>query len=191
METKRIFALLFFTSLLPTHTRTLTHTVTCAVRVGNKNQMCWLKRALGLHIHKHIEETDIGIIGFVFLFFSSLSLSYSLSVAFFAKIPALFTHHYYINFRILLFTLMNLFKFHEIFNSYLLVLFIYLCFFLRFCSCECVFVFLFLYIIYLVFINVSARSKNANTQICFDFIVIGSLGVCYAISRKQSSRNCT
>lgn len=103
-------------------------------------------------------------------------------------IPALFTHHYYINFRILLFTLMNLFKFHEIFNSYLLVLFIYSLLFYAFVVVN---VFCFWYIIYLVFINVSARSKNANTQICFDFIVIGSLGVCYAISRKQSSRNCT
>lgn len=156
---------------------------------GIKIKCAGFKRALGLHIHKHIEETDIGIIGFVFLFFSSLS--FSLFVAFFAMIPALFTHHYYINFRILLFTLMNLFKFHEIFNSYLLVLFIYSLLFYAFVVVNVFFVSRFRYIIYLVFINVSARSKNANTQICFDFIVIGSLGVCYAISRKQSSRNCT
>lgn len=125
------------------------------------------------------------------LFFSFFLRSPSLSVAFFAMIPALFTHHYYINFRILLFTLMNLFKFHEIFNSYLLVLFIYSLLFYAFVVVNVFFVSRFRYIIYLVFINVSARSKNSNTQICFDFIVIGSLGVCYAISRKQSTRNCT
>lgn len=122
-QTNICATLLHFTSpRTHAHTHIQSH-VLCVW--GIKIKCAGFKRALGLHIHKHIEETDIGIIGFVFLFFSSLSLSYSLSVAFFAMIPALFTHHYYINFRILLFTLMNLFKFHEIFNSYLLVLFIY------------------------------------------------------------------
>lgn len=147
METKRIFALLFFTSHLPTHTCTHTHIQSHVLCVwGIKIKCAGFKRALGLHIHKHIEETDIGIIGFVFLFFSSLSLSFSLSVAFFAMIPALFTHHYYINFRILLFTLMNLFKFHEIFNSYLLVLFIYSLLFYAF-----VVVNVFLFLVYYLF----------------------------------------
>lgn len=150
------------------HTHTQIHWYMLCVW-GIKIKCAGFKRALGLHIHKHIEETDIGIIGFVFLFFSSLSLSFSSSLAFFAMIPALFTHHYYINFRILLFTLMNLFKFHEIFNSYLLVLFIYSLLFYAFVVVNVYFVFLFRYIIYLVFINVSARSKNSNTQICYRF----------------------
>lgn len=147
------------------HTHTLTHIHSHVLCVwGIKIKCAGFKRALGLHIHKHIEETDIGFIGFVFLVFALL-----LFLTFFAMISALFTHHY-INFCILLFTLMNLFKFHEIFNSYLLLLFLFCFLFFLLCSCECVFVFHFWYIIYLVFINVSFRSKNLNTQICFDVI---------------------
>lgn len=171
------------------------------VCVDWKIKCAGFKRALGLHIHKHIEETDIGIIGFVFLPFS-LSLSFSLSIShshlscfLSATIPALFTHHYYINFRILLFTLMNLFKFHEIFNSYLLLLCLFslfLCFFLfYFCSCECsrfyflVFRFGILSIWYL-FMWVFAQ-RTRNTQISFDILRYSALvwGM-YAISRKNS-----
>lgn len=125
------------------------------------------------------------------LFFSFFLRSLSHSLRFFAMIPALFTHHYYINFRILLFTLMNLFKFHEIFNSYLLVLFIYSLLLFSLCSCECVFLFFSFGILFIWYLSMWVLAQRTRTHKYVIVLNGGFLRVCYAISRKQSSRNCT